>query len=85
MNNSLEKMHIYDGYVNIFRRAIKSIVISSFFDNMIMICVIINTIILSLDGLVKTEDEHILNQFNLSFTIIFAIDMFLKLVGLGIV
>lgn len=49
-----------------------------------MSCVIINTIILALDGTVSKESSEILDQFNLAFTYIFAIDMALKIFGMGI-
>jgi hypothetical protein len=51
-----------------------------------MLCVAMNTIVLSLDGLVKSDEGIlILNKFNYAFTIIFTIDMGLKLVGMGII
>ena len=41
-----------------------------------------NTIILSLDGLVN--DDDLFNQMNLAFTIIFTIEISLKLFGYGV-
>lgn len=73
------------GLVAAFRRVVRNFSLSKQFDNMIMLCVLMNTIILTLDGLVSPEGEQILNQFNFSFTIIFTIDMGLKLVGMGLV
>jgi len=48
-----------------------------------MSSVVINTLILSLDGLLPNNDNYILDQFNFYFTIIFTIDMGFKLIGLG--
>lgn len=56
-----------------------------YFDYFIMLCVILNTLILALDGLVSAEDEEALDDFNLIFTIIFTVDMGLKLIGMGVV
>lgn len=44
--------------------------------------VAINTVILGLDGLV--DDSATLDEFNLAFTIIFTVELFLKLVGMGV-
>lgn len=52
-------------------------------DNFLMICVFGNTVILGLDGLVSTDAEEILSLMNLIFTIIFTVEMVIKLYGLG--
>lgn len=58
---------------------------SSFFENSVMMCVIINTVILSLDGIVTSESGlTLMSDMNYIFTIIFACDMFLKILGEGI-
>ncbi len=46
-----------------------------------MISVIGNTIVLAVDGLVPESDSYILDNLNLTFTIIFTIDIGLKLIG----
>ncbi|KAL4431577.1 hypothetical protein ABPG74_017282 [Tetrahymena malaccensis] len=72
------------GIIQALRRRIKYIVHSPTFENSMMICVIINTIILSLDGIVTdTQGLNTISQFNIAFTFIFAIDMFLKIIGDG--
>ncbi|KAL4477034.1 hypothetical protein ABPG72_011731 [Tetrahymena utriculariae] len=72
------------GLIQALRRRIKYIVHSPVFENSIIICVIINTIILSLDGIVTDEQGlYTISQFNISFTYIFALDMFLKIIGDG--
>ena len=56
------------------------------YENSIMLCVFINTFILAMDGLITNETSvEIMNNFSFSFTIIFAIDMGLKIIGLGII
>jgi len=40
------------GIIDIIRLKIKIIVMSKYFDNLIMICVLMNTVVLALDGLV---------------------------------
>lgn len=52
------------------------------FDNFLMLCVFMNTVVLAMDGLVDEEGNIILNAFNFWFTIIFACDMGLKLIAL---
>ena len=46
------------GIIQAGRRIIKNLVTTSIFDNFIMICVLINTIILSLDGLLDSSGDH---------------------------
>lgn len=48
-----------------------------------MLSVIINTIILALEGLIPDSSTYILDSFNFTFTIIFTVDSGLKLIGLG--
>ncbi|KAL4477710.1 hypothetical protein ABPG74_002860 [Tetrahymena malaccensis] len=69
------------GIVNAFRRRVRMLVQAPLYENLIMIVVVMNTVILSLDGSVSNQD--ILDQFNQAFTYIFAIDMGFKLIGLG--
>jgi hypothetical protein len=49
-----------------------------------MLSVIGNTAVLAIDGLVPDKDGYILDSFNFSFTIIFTVDMGLKLIGYSI-
>lgn len=50
------------------------------------LCVLINTVILALDHYGIEEDfEEVLTTMNLVFTIIFIIEMGLKLIGLGLI
>ncbi|KAL4431572.1 hypothetical protein ABPG74_017277 [Tetrahymena malaccensis] len=73
------------GIIQAFRRRVKRFVMHSVFENFIMLCVLLNTVVLCMDGIVPASASHILDTFNLIFTIIFAIDMGLKIIGMGIV
>jgi hypothetical protein len=63
---------------------IRSVVKSVFFEHFMTICVTVNTIILAIDryGISQTEENNLQN-FNLFFTIVFTVEMALKLFGLG--
>ena len=61
---------------------VKDFATSDLFDNLMMLCVFLNTVVLSLDGLV--QEEELLNTFNFWFTIIFAVELGLKIIGLGV-
>ena len=58
---------------------------SNFMENFLLISVMLNTCVLAMDGLF-TSDESIklLGKFNLVFTIIFIVEMGLKIMGFGI-
>ena len=53
---------------------------SKFFDNFIMFCVIMNTVILALDGIVDTKSNTLLSNLNLIFTIVFGNFFFRNLI-----
>ncbi|EWS72781.1 cation channel family transporter (macronuclear) [Tetrahymena thermophila SB210] len=71
------------GLVQAFRRRIRKLVTHQQFENLVMLFVLSNTIILCLDGIVPSSSSATLTQLNYIFTIIFAVDMGLKLIGLG--
>ena len=58
---------------------------SNFMENFLLVAVMLNTCVLAMDGLF-TSDESIalLGKFNLVFTIIFIVEMGLKILGFGI-
>ena len=56
---------------------------SRYFNIFLNFAVFMNTVILCLDGLVNNSEE--LNNFNLAFTILFTIEMGLKIIGFGLV
>ena len=58
-------------------------VFSSFFENTILLLIIINAIILSLNGFLN-ENALIILEMNDTFTIIFIVEMILKLIALGV-
>lgn len=74
-----------EGYLGVYlgvRRFIKKVVLSTSFDYIILLCVVCNTVVLTLEGLV--EEEESLNTMNTIFTVIFTIDMVLKVIGMGV-
>jgi len=87
MNYTEDDYYIYlDGCIGVIknmRRKIYYLVDSKLFGIIMNGSVAINTLIMALDGLVS--DESILNDFNYAFTIIFTIELGLKLLGLGLV
>lgn len=73
------------GVIHELRRITRKIIALQAFNAIIILSVFMNTIILACDGLV--EDEGTLNAFsslNDAFTIIFAVEMGLKVFGLGV-
>jgi hypothetical protein len=74
------------GYIKRFRIMIRTLVKSSVYENFFILCVIINTIILTMDHYgIDTAVSNTLSSFNFVFTIIFTIEMGLKLTAIGIV
>lgn len=51
-----------------------------------MVCVLSNTLVLALDHYGISDDmEEVLNTLNFTFTIVFVVEMAVKLAGLGVV
>lgn len=74
------------GILLLIQKYIRRFVESNLFEFAIMMSVIVNTLILTMDGLVKDEEgQAVLTQFNFAFTIIFTVDMSLKVLGLGLI
>lgn len=73
------------GLVYTVRKYIRKFIRHPIFENFIILSVFINTVVLALDGLVTDKKGHeILDGMNLTFTIIFNVEMVLKLLGLGV-
>lgn len=73
------------GAVEMTRKFMRYIVSHTMFEQMIIVLVVLNTFVLSMDGLLT--DEGWLEAFsimNLTFTIIFTVEMFLKILGFGL-
>ncbi|CAD8079148.1 unnamed protein product [Paramecium primaurelia] len=70
------------GIIKVIRVKLLNLIQSEYFNRSINLCVAFNTIILALEGLVT--DNDLLSNFNLAFTIIFIIELGLKLIGLGV-
>lgn len=63
---------------------IKKLVENDLFVFFIIVCILSNTVILALDKHPQSEThESLLNTLNLSFTVIFSLEMLLKIFGLG--
>jgi len=59
--------------------------VSQLMNNFLLLCVILNTVVLAMDGLFSEESQiNLLSTFNLVFTIIFIIEMGLKILGFGL-
>lgn len=68
-------------YINYFKIRI---VLNKCYDYLIMICVLLNTLILAMNGLVSVKGQATLDNYNYIFTIVFTVDMGLKLIGMGV-
>lgn len=54
-------------------------------DNLLLLCVMLNTCVLAMDGIFTEDDDiEMLAKFNLVFTIIFIVEMVLKILAFGI-
>lgn len=74
----------FKGMVTLSRKYCSVFVESFFIDNFLMLCVFGNTIILGMDGLVSSSAETLLVNLNLTFTVIFSVEMIIKLYGFGL-
>lgn len=88
--DSLNKIRIWPhglyGYFKRWRTLLKNIMKHSVVENLMTVCVFANTIILSMDRYgIDANTQSILTSFNTFFTIIFSVEMFLKIFGIGIV
>lgn len=50
-----------------------------------MLCVFINTIILAMDGYIETGNYSIFKTLNITFTVIFGVEMLIKIIGFGLI
>jgi len=72
------------GVLHAGRRLVRAFIETSFFNHIILLSVLLNTVILASQNLVtSTSGTNLLNTFNLIFTIIFTLEMGLKLIALG--
>jgi len=72
------------GLFHAFRRRVLAFIQTSFFNNIILLAVFLNTIILASQNLItSTSGQDVLTTCNLIFTIIFTIEMGLKIIALG--
>src|SRR5689334_7843460 len=72
------------GVIHALRRKARQFVESGVFNAFIMISVLLNTVILATTGLVTDDKTNsILSAFNTFFTIVFCLEMGIKVFGLG--
>ena len=88
--NSLSEIKLFPkgkkGILKKIRYTVKNIINHPLIQQLLMFCVIINTIILSLDRYNQpVGEENICQAINIAFTCLFALEMFLKIFGIGIV
>ena len=74
----------FEGLFQAFRRLVRDFALGKWFDYFIMLSVLGNTIVLAMDGLLDSNGNKIVSQWNLGFTYVFTIDMFLKMFGMGV-
>lgn len=73
------------GVLHASRRKVKWFIETNLFNNIILLSVFLNTVMLASQGLVNdTASQDLLSNFNLAFTVIFTIEMGLKIIGLGL-
>eukprot|EP00347_Sterkiella_histriomuscorum_P004762 403359206 len=86
--NTLNQIRVwpqYYGFMKILKNRIKALTKTVVFENFMTICVLINTIILSMDRHnIDPYTDFVCTLFNLVFTYIFCMELLLKLAGLGI-
>jgi len=74
------------GVIHALQRKAKAFSLTSVFNTIIMLSVFLNTIILCCNGLVTNASvNNTFNDFNTAFTIIFALEMAIKIFGFGVV
>ena len=87
--NKLNNIVIYpkgpSRYIRRFRKTLKRFAMTSFFENFMTMCVVINTITLALDRYdISNSDQQTLILLNNIFTGIFITEMIFKVIGFGI-
>lgn len=70
------------GIVTVLRKKMLLLINKPLYDNFMLMLVLANTVILSLNGLVNTTSTALTN-LNFAFTIIFAVDLGLKIFAYG--
>ena len=68
--------------INVIRKKTLLFVTKPFYDNMMLIFVLGNTIILAMNGLVDTDSSPY-STLNTIFTFVFALDLFIKIFAFG--
>jgi len=74
----------YSGLTQAFKKRMTQMVNSVYFDQFILLCVIINTISLAMENMGDEKTNERRKQANYVFTYIFIVEMILKLYVMGI-
>ena len=78
--------HGIHGYIKRGRILIRRVVKSNIYENFFILCVVVNTVILTMDHYgIEISESNTLQSFNYVFTMIFSVEMGLKIIAIGIV
>lgn len=73
------------GFIIMFRKYLRIIVQSTLFEQIVVVSVVLNTLVLSLDGVFNDGTiNQAFDNLNLTFTLIFTVEMVFKIVGFGL-
>ena len=90
LNYNLKNYDIWEagffGKINFIRKKVSYLVNSDMFIRLMLFLVLINTILLSLNGIINLDPSGIdqINSANTIFTLIFTVEVVLKVTGLGV-
>lgn len=74
----------FNGFVYTCKRYARELIESNPVNGLLMVSVFLNTIILALDGLTPDSWSDFFNNMNLAFTVLFTVEMVVKLFGYGV-
>lgn len=79
-------LQYFSGKIRLFRKYLIIFIESKFFENFFLLAVILNTVDLSLYGLLtKPEQVKVLDSINSNLTYVFIVEMAIKIMGYGII
>lgn len=71
------------GKITVTKRYCKSFITKKYVENLILLMVFLNTLILSLEGLLDSKYDQFITLSNEIFTYVFTVEMIIKLYGFG--
>ena len=85
LNNGITEMWLpgFMGKITVIRRYVRQFITKDIVENFFNLVVFLNTLVLSLEGLLPSSWTPIISDINVAFTIIFTVELVLKIVGLG--